>query len=57
MGLWCGRAIARTVETLGEASENLFRGDRLPVLDRPDPSPAQTLTNLDVPPANSPSEP
>lgn len=57
MGLWCGRAIARTVETLGEASENLFRGDRLPVLDVPDPPLAQTLTNLDVPPTNSPSEP
>ncbi|TAF57740.1 MAG: hypothetical protein EAZ61_00585 [Oscillatoriales cyanobacterium] len=36
VGLWCGRAIARTIETLGEASETIFRGDRLPVLDFPD---------------------
>jgi hypothetical protein len=38
LGLWCGRAIARTIETLGEASETIFRGDRLPVLDFPDPT-------------------
>ncbi|NJN61974.1 MAG: hypothetical protein HC795_10965 [Coleofasciculaceae cyanobacterium RL_1_1] len=56
MGLWCGRAIARTVETLGEASENLFRGDRLPILDFPDQSPAQTQTNPDVAPTPSSPE-
>lgn len=57
-GLWCGRAIARTIETLGEASENIFRGDRLPMLDLPDrpsvqpstQSPAQAQTETDTVP-------
>lgn len=34
-GLAGGRAIASLMQNLGQASEELFRGDRLPVLDRP----------------------
>jgi len=32
-GLWCGREIDRCIQFLGEASEETFRGDRLPFLD------------------------
>jgi hypothetical protein len=31
-----GKTTIRTLEAIGEASEELFRGDRLPILDFPD---------------------
>jgi hypothetical protein len=30
------KATVETLQTIGEASEELFRGDRLPILDFPD---------------------
>lgn len=34
--LTAGQATTKTLEALGEASEELFRGDRLPILNFPD---------------------
>ncbi|MEH2137167.1 hypothetical protein [Nostoc sp.] len=31
-----GKTTVRALETIGEASEELFRGDRLPILDFPE---------------------
>ncbi|MEA5602580.1 hypothetical protein [Nostoc sp. UHCC 0252] len=31
-----GKTTVRTLEAIGEASEELFRGDRLPILDFPE---------------------
>jgi hypothetical protein len=30
-----GKAVAETLQTIGQASEEVFRGDRLPLLDFP----------------------
>jgi len=54
-GLWCGRAIAYAVEALGEASETLFRGDCLPVLDLPDR--VSEPTSVDTPIATEDTSP
>ncbi len=35
LGLVGGKAIADTLQSLGQASEEIFRGDRLPVLHFP----------------------
>lgn len=37
VALVAGRAIAQAMKEVGEASEELFRGDRLPVLHIPTP--------------------
>ncbi|QSJ19633.1 hypothetical protein JYQ62_13480 [Nostoc sp. UHCC 0702] len=36
--LTTGKLTARALESIGEASEELFRGDRLPILPFPDDS-------------------
>ncbi|MBD2039621.1 hypothetical protein [Microcoleus sp. FACHB-672] len=35
LGLWGGKAISSLMRELGQASEEVFRGDRLPVLNFP----------------------
>lgn len=35
LGVLCGRASLKFLQALGEASEEVFRGDRLPVLQFP----------------------
>jgi hypothetical protein len=35
LGVLCGKASLKFLQALGEASEELFRGDRLPVLQFP----------------------
>lgn len=35
LGVLCGKASLKFLQTLGEASEEVFRGDRLPVLQFP----------------------
>lgn len=39
-GILMGRAIAKFLTTLGESSEELFRGDRLPIVTPPNPAEA-----------------
>ena len=41
IGLVGGKAIAQAQEALGQASEEVFRGDRLPILKFPDQSELQ----------------
>ncbi|MBW4559919.1 MAG: hypothetical protein KME32_01990 [Mojavia pulchra JT2-VF2] len=36
MLLTAGQATVKTLEAMGQASEELFRGDRLPILDFPE---------------------
>lgn len=40
LGLWGGKAITSLMRELGQASEEVFRGDRLPVLNFPTTPPA-----------------
>ncbi|MBD2179923.1 hypothetical protein H6S82_12100 [Planktothrix sp. FACHB-1355] len=41
-GMLCGKATLDSIKSLGEASEEVFRGDRLPAIPFPDSPQAQT---------------
>lgn len=43
VGILGGKAIAESLQAIGEASEELFRGDRLPVLHFPAQEPKSSL--------------
>ncbi|HEY9805100.1 MAG TPA: hypothetical protein V6D04_00910 [Candidatus Obscuribacterales bacterium] len=40
-----GKALAEWVQELGEMSEEVFRGDRLPTIDFPSPEPMSSETS------------
>ena len=41
LGILCGKATLDFMQSLGEASEEIFRGDRLPAIKFPDISPKE----------------
>lgn len=42
LGVLCGKASIQFLQALGEASEEVFRGDRLPAIEFPDRAQKQT---------------
>ena len=42
LGILCGKASIELLQGLGEASEEVFRGDRLPAIEFPDRAQKQT---------------
>ncbi|MCL1473311.1 hypothetical protein [Argonema antarcticum] len=42
LGILCGKASIELLQALGEASEEVFRGDRLPAIEFPDRAQKQT---------------
>ncbi len=43
LGLAAGRSLVKALQDVGSLSEELFRGDRLPILHLPSPNPEQVL--------------